>query len=293
MKKILISGSIANDYIMNFNDKFGTYILPEKTHQLSVNFNISELHAHAWWAGQNICYNLGLLWQESILLWAVWKERKANEFSEKWIDYSYTVVSETLHTATANIMTDEDNNQITAFYPGAILESIKQWVPEGEYSYMMVSPNLPDTMYTHVKEASEKNIPVFFDPGQPLSAFSKEQLLDILKYATYLIVNEYELDLLLSMTELEEAELSEMLDAYIVTLWGNWSRFVSAQESFEVPAIPVEEVKDPTGAGDAFRAWLLYALHNDLWWKSGMELWTKIAHACIQCHGTQVHTFDQ
>lgn len=290
MKKILVSGSIANDYIMNFHDAFGKYILPEKTHQLSVSFNINELHAHAWWAGANISYNLALLEQESVLLWAVGKEYQASDLLQQRADLSHTVVSDTLHTAVANIMTDEKNNQITAFYPGAILESGKQSIPEGQYSVAIVSPNLPDTMLMHVKEASVRWIPVFFDPGQPLPAFSKEQLLEALEAASYLILNEYEYDLLLQMTDLQAEQLLEYVQVYIVTLWENGSRYFSQDENFEVPAIPTDSGVDPTGAGDAYRAWLLYALHHEQSWKEGMELGSKLAHACIQMHGTQRHS---
>ncbi len=294
-KKILVSGSIANDYIMNFHDEFGNYILPEKTHQLSVNFNINELHAHAGGAGQNICYNLGLLEQKSTLLWAVWQERRASEFNQQWIDYTHTIVSETYHTAVANIMTDDKNNQITAFYPGAIFESWQAHIAdvEGEIAIAIVSPNAPDTMAQHVRECKELDIPVIFDPGQPLSAYSKELLVQTLVSATYLIVNEYELELLCKIAEIQESDLLDYVQAYIVTLWGAWSRYVSAQESFTVSAEQLwdDMVLDPTGAGDAYRAGILHAyLHWDDW-RSGMELGSKLAAACIQMHGTQRHSF--
>lgn len=291
-KKILVSGSIANDYIMNFHDQFGRYILPEKTHQLSVSFNISELHAFAGWTGANIAYNLALLDQESVLLGAVGKEFVFADFMQQWVDMQYTVISESLHTAVANIMTDEKNNQITAFYPGAIAESWKQSIPDIDISYAIVSPNAPETMVMHVQQCAEKRIPVFFDPGQPLPAFSKEQLLTTLEAATYLIVNEYELDLLCIMTDLKEKTLLDYVDAYIVTLGAWWSSYVSKQESFSVDAVFVEYVVDPTWAGDAYRAGLLYALYHGQWRKAGMELWSQLAAACVQMHGTQRHEFS-
>jgi len=292
---ILVSGSIANDYIMNFHDQFGKYILPDKTHELSVNFNINELHAHAWGAWANISYNLWLLWQKSVLLGAIGKEYKASEFMKTRANWEYTVVSESLHTATANIMTDEKNNQITAFYPWALLESGKQSVldVQGDFSYAIVSPNLPDTMIAHVKQCAERGIPVIFDPGQPLSAFSKEQLLETLGAANHLIVNEYELDLLCKIADIDVSELLNYVESYIVTLGASWSRYISEQETFDVPATPTEWVLDPTGAGDAFRAWILYELHHGNGWRSGMELWSELAHACIQMHGTQRHDFER
>ena len=295
-KKILVSGSIANDYIMNFHDEFGNYILPEKTHQLSVSFNINELNVNAGWAGQNISYNLWLLGQKSTLLWAVGQERQASEFNKEWIDYTHTIVSEKYHTAIANILTDDKSNQINWFYPGAIFESGQAHIAdvEGEIAIAIVSPNAPDTMSQHVRECNELDIPVIFDPGQPLPAFSQELLIQTLEAATYLIVNEYELELLCKIAEIQESDLIDMVQAYIVTLWAEWSRYVSRDESFAVAAqqLSNDVVLDPTWAGDSFRAGILYTLHHGLGWKEGMELGSKLAAACIQMHGTQRHSFE-
>ncbi len=292
MKQILVSGSIANDYIMNFHDEFGKYILPEKTNQLSVWFNIDEFHAHNGGAGQNISYNLWLLKQESILLGAVGKERLASEFNKQWIDYTYTVISETHHTAVANIMTDNKNNQITSFYPWASFDAHLMSIDQvkQEISIAIVAPNAPETMMNHTIQCKKNGIPVIFDPGQPLPVFSKQMLHDTLTAATYLIVNEYELDLLCKIAELQESDLLQFVDAYIVTLGSNGSRYVDKNETFTVPAELISEVKDPTWAWDSFRAGILYCIHHGKTWKEGMELWSKLAAACIQVHGTQTHT---
>ena len=292
---ILVSGSIANDYIMNFHDQFGKYILPDHTDKLSVNFNINELQSHSWWAWHNIAYNLGLLWEKALLLGAVWKEFVATDWQKKHIDYRYTYVSETLGTPSAHIITDEHNNQITAFYPWASAESGQQSVHDvtEEVAIGIVWPNNPLTMLQHLKECKERWIPVIFDPGQPLSAFNKEQLHTALTNATYLIVNEYELALLCKLAELEEKQLLNYVESYIVTLWAEWSCFTSKDDSFTVDALLVEHVVDPTGAGDSFRAWVLWSLKHNKWRKYGMELWSKLASECIQFHGTQHHKYAE
>lgn len=295
MSHILVSGSIAYDYIMDFTDEFGKYILPDRTDKLSVCFNINTLERRAGWAWHNIAYNLALLWEKALLMWAVGEDFQASEKNKNTIDYRYTHISRSLGTPSAHIITDMENNQITAFYPGASVESWQQSVRDvkEEIACMIVSPNNPATMIKHLIECKELDVPVIFDPGQPLSAFSKEQLHQALEATSYLIVNEYELNLLCKMAEIEEYDLLEYVENYIVTLWAQWSKFVSKSEDFVVSAIPVERVADPTGAGDAFRAWVLRAFKNKKTWKEGMEIGSKLASACVQKYGTQEHEINQ
>lgn len=291
MKHILASGSIAHDYIMNFHDQFGNYIMPEKTHSLSVNFNIQELQRHEWGAAHNIAYNLALLDEKALCVWAVGKWFVTTPFNQKNIDYTYTITSPWLWTPSAHIITDEKNNQITAFYPGALIESGQQSLLDvkEELSIAIMAPNMPTTMVKHLQECKELGVPVIFDPWQPLSAFTKEQILVSLEAATYLICNEYELALLCKMAEISQDDLLQYVDAYIETLGAQWARYNSKDETFVVPTQKVDNVVDPTWAGDAFRAWILWALHNDKSWKEGMEKWTELACACIQQYGTQNH----
>ena len=189
-------------------------------------------------------------------------------------------------------MTDTKGNQITSFYPGASFESDTMSIDQviEEIAIAIVAPNAPVTMMHHVMQCQEEWIPVIFDPGQPLPAFSKEMLHDTLQAATYLIVNEYELNLLCKIAEIEEPEILDYVEAYIVTLAEKWSRYVSTDETFEVPAEPIASLKDPTWAGDSFRAGILYAYVHGQSWKEGMELGSRLAAACIQTAGTQCHT---
>jgi len=155
--------------------------------------------------------------------------------------------------------------------------------------YAIVSPNNPATMLKHLLECKEAWIPVIFDPWQPLSAFSKEQLHQALNATDCLIVNEYELHLFCKLADIEEDALLDFVDTYIVTLWAEGSKFISKEGVFHIPAEPVERVLDPTGAGDAYRAGVLRALKHNKWWKEGMQLGSKLASACVQAYGTQEH----
>lgn len=291
MKKILVCWSIAFDIIKTFPDEFSKFILADKLDEISVCFNVASKQVLAWWAGHNIAYNLALLGEKALLVWWVGKDFSTTQFNEKNIDYSYVATHPEHLTATANITSDSKWNQITTFYPWASvasndvsIDAIKEACSIG-----IVSPDDPNAMLKHLKWCKERSIPVIFDPGQPLPAFSKQMLHEALEAATYVILNEYERDLLCQIAEIEEPDLLTYVDAYIITLAGKWSRFVSKEETLEVPAIPVQEVVDPTWAGDSYRAGILHALHHGNSRKEGMELWTKLAHACIQCTWTQIH----
>lgn len=291
---LLVSWSIAYDYIMNFPDVFSRYILPDHLDKLSVNFNIDRLHRQVWWAGHNIAYNLALLWEKALLMGAVWSDFSAPSFHTDHIDYRYTRVSKSFWTPSAHIITDEANNQITAFYPWASYEATQQFVRDVQehISLAIVSPNNPVAMLQHLLECKELGIRVIFDPGQPLSAFNRIQLRQALEACTYLIVNEYELWLLCRLAELSEDDLLDYVDAYVVTLGEHGSRYVDRASSFVVDAVATDVVVDPTGAGDAFRAGVLRWLYYDKDWRFAMSLGSVMAHYCIQHHGTQEHKME-
>lgn len=287
---LLASGSIAEDYIMRFHDTFGNYILPEKLDMLSVNFNIAKMQKHIWWAAHNICYNLALLEEPSLCVGAVGKEFVADAFNLQYIDYTYTHVSATLGTPSAHIITDDDDNQITAFYPGASAEAGEQSILtiDAPITYALVWPNNPAVMLQHLQECRQKSIPVIFDPGQPLSAFTKEMIHEALDAATYLIVNEYEQALLCKIAEIEKEQLNDFVQGHIVTLWADGAGYVSKTHKYVVDAVPTDVV-DPTWAGDAFRAGVMRWLHYAHDWQVGMQLGSVLAHYAIQHEGTQIH----
>ena len=290
---IVVSGSIAQDYIMNFHDQFGNYILPESTNNLSVSFNISELKVHAGWAGHNVAYSLGLLGEKACLFGAAGKERSPPAGNTDMIDYTYTHISETLGTPAAHIITDDQNNQITGFYPGASMEASQQSIHDApdNCTHAIISPNAPDAMLKHCREADEKGMTVIFDPGQPLSAFSTEQLHEVAGYADFLIVNEYEHSLFCKISGRSPEQLREQFATIIVTHGADGSDLYHDGEHTHVAALPAPTVADPTGAGDSFRAGLLRAIYHGHPVTTGMQIGSICARHCIQHHGTQEHRF--
>lgn len=179
------------------------------------------------------------------------------EQCEHLVDYSAVEQSMFLPTAIAHIITDDKNNQITAFYAGAILESTEQDLPEGEFSFAIISPNHPVTMMRHLQQAVTRGIVTFFDPGQPLSAFSREQLQEVVSMGVYLIVNEYEKELFLKISGYSFEELKTACAAVLITEGEQGSTLYMGAGCIHVDAFPVDEIVDPTGCGDAYRAGLL------------------------------------
>lgn len=290
MSRILVSGSIATDVIMNFHDQFGNYILPDKTDKLSVNFNVDHLVRHSGGAGHNVAYNLWLLGEYPMLVSSVWPDFSVPEQCEERIDYSGTIVSSLLPTAVAHIITDDANNQITAFYPGAIIASMQQDLPKGDFDRVIISPNHPVTMLRHLQQAVTRWMITFFDPGQPLSAFDSGQLRSVMELGVYLIVNEYENEL---FQKLAEVSFDEMVDAFVgvvVTQGENGSTLYLSDNIVHVEAFPVDQIVDPTGCGDAYRGGLLWWLHQGLDRAHAMMIWSYLASCCIQHEGTMEHS---
>lgn len=289
MSRILISWSIATDVIMNFHDQFGKYILPDHTNSLSICFNIDHLVRHPWGAGYNIAYNLALLWETPTLVSVVGYDFVPPQGLAEKIDYSAVLVDMTLPTAVAHIITDDTNNQITAFYSGAIAASTTQDLPEGDFGWAMISPNHPLTMLRHLEQAVRAGMVTFFDPGQPLSAFSREQLRWVMEQWVYLIVNEYEKALFMSIAQVTFAEMISAFAGVLVTQGENWSTLYLGDELIHVDAFPVEQIIDPTGAGDAYRWGLLWGLRHELDRPHAMQIGSYMASLCIQHEWTMEH----
>lgn len=289
MTKILISWSMAYDYIMDFQDSFKNHIMPDKIHMLSVSFYTPKLSKEKWWTGHNIAYNMWLLWEKAILLWSVW-----NDFNEKSeiIDYSNLYRVWDNLTASCYIINDKDNNQITAFYPWAMTEAINQDIPTENISYAIISPNDKETMKKHLKQSFEAWIKTFFDPGQQITNISKEELIECLNSTNYLILNDYEYSLLLEKTWIIENELKNKLEKILITLWKEWVKIIDKNEEIKVEAVKNVEVIDPTWAWDAFRAWLIVWLNKWNSWEKSCKIWALLAYNCIINYWTQKHSFS-
>ena len=292
---VLICGSIAYDHIMVFKDQFKNHILPDKVHILNVSFLVPEMRREFGGCAGNIAYNLNLL--DTSLALPMATVGKDFESYAYWMDShninrKYIKVIEDAYTAQAFITTDLDDNQITAFHPGAMNHSQENNISDvSSCSLGIVSPDGRDGMLKHAQQFTEKNIPFIFDPGQGLPMFNGEELIQFIEQANWVTVNDYEWQMMKEKTGLSKKEITEKVEALIVTRGGEGSHFYTKEGLIEVPIVEPESISDPTGCGDAYRAGLLYGLVNNM----DIEIAGKIASLMgsikISCHGTQNHTF--
>lgn len=292
----LITGSMAYDTIMVYPGEFKDSILPDKVHMLNVAFMVPELRREFGGCAGNIAYNLHLLGGQGLAMATVGSD--FGPYRERWeqlgIDMRGLLEVPETFTAQAFITTDLQDNQITAFHPGAMNEAHRMSVPTDDSIRLgTVSPDGRDGMIQHAREFAEAGIPFLFDPGQGLPMFNGEELLDFIDKATWVAVNDYEAQLIAERTGESIAMLARRVDAFIVTRGAEGSDIFTDADVLRIPAAKPAAVVDPTGCGDAYRAGLLYGLLNDYGWERTGRIASlmgaiKIAHA-----GTQNHSFTQ
>ncbi len=290
----LICGSFAYDTIMVFHDKFKNHILPDKVHILNVSFLVPDMRREFGGCAGNIAYNLKLLGEEPLPMGTVGNDfgPYADWMDEKNISRKYLCQVET-YTAQAFITTDADDNQITAFHPGAMSLSHENSVLDTEgVKIGIVSPDGRDGMIEHAEQFVEAGIPFIFDPGQGLPMFNGEELLNFAEKATWITLNDYEAQLFEDRTGKSAHELAEMVDALIITRGGEGSHIYTLKHRYEIPSAKVEAINDPTGCGDAYRAGLLYGLLNGLDWPTTGRIASLMGAIKIETHGTQNHAFS-
>jgi adenosine kinase len=291
----LICGSFAYDTIMVFQDQFKNHILPDKVHILNVAFYVPEMRREFGGCAGNIAYNLKLLGGDPVPMGTVGSD--FGPYAE-WMDYqgiprSHVLAVENSYTAQAFITTDMDDNQITAFHPGAMDASHLNRVTDApEISIGIVSPDGRQGMLDHAAQFAEAGIPFVFDPGQGLPMFGGEELKRFIAQATWVCVNDYESELLQERTGLSPHEIAEQVEALIVTLGGDGTHIYTDRQRIDIPAAAVSAMNDPTGCGDAFRAGLLYGLMNDLDWHTIGRIAALMGAIKIEHHGTQNHSFS-
>jgi adenosine kinase len=290
----LICGSMAYDTIMVFHDKFKNHILPEKIHMLSVSFLVPSMRREFGGCAGNIAYNLKLLGEEPLIMATV-----GHDFEPyaRWLDCykisrKYIKMLDHQFTGQAYITTDEDDNQITAFHPGAMNFSHENSVPNNADIHIgIVSPDGKEGMQQHAKQFADNKIPFIFDPGQGMPMFNGEELLALVEQATWLTLNDYEAELMQERTGLNLQQLAQRVEALIVTRGGEGSTIYTQGKEIHVPSAPVTNLADPTGCGDAHRAGLLYGLMNKLDWEITGRIASLMGAIKIESQGTQNHSF--
>jgi len=279
---------------MVFNDHFKNHILPDKVHMLNVSFLVPEMRRETGGCAGNIGYNLKLLGGEPQIMATVGHDFApyAEWMKQCDIDMTHIRVIDDTYTAQAFITTDQDDNQITAFHPGAMSLAHENKVSDANgVTVGIVAPDGRDGMIEHAAQFAAADIPFIFDPGQGLPMFDGEDLLRFIGQATWVAVNDYEAEMLAQRTGKSPHEIAEMVEALIVTRGGKGSQIYTTDKRYEIPAAKAEQVLDPTGCGDAYRAGLLYGLMNKLDWETTGRIASLMGAIKIAHNGTQNHSF--
>jgi len=290
----LICGSLAYDTIMVFPDRFKEHILPEKVHILNVCFMVPQMRREFGGCAGNIAYNLHLLGGDGYAMGTAGRDFDpyANWMDECGLDQRYIKKLDSEYTAQAFITTDLDDNQITAFHPGAMNGSHQTEVPtQAGISLAIISPDGKDGMQQHAQQCAQAGIPFIFDPGQGLPMFNGEELLAFIEQASYVCVNDYESQLLQERTGLTIEQIAKRVEAAIVTRGGEGSIIHVKGQSIDIPVVKASAVQDPTGCGDAYRGGLLYGLMNNLDWEVTRRIAALMGAIKIEHDGTQNHSF--
>jgi adenosine kinase len=289
---ILICGSMAYDTIMVFPDQFKKHILPEQIHILNVSFMVPDMRREYGGTAGNIAYNLKLLGDDPHIMATVGHDFApyARRLEDLGLSMRHVKRLDDQFTAQAFITTDVDDNQITAFHPGAMLSShVNRIADAGGASLGIVSPDGRDGMIEHARDFAAANIPYVFDPGQGLPMFSGEDLLQLIGPARALTVNDYEARVVEQRTGKSVEEIAGMIEAVVVTRGGEGSSVYSGGRRVDVPAVPAEAVVDPTGCGDAYRAGLLYGMARGWGWDKSARLASVMGSIKIAHRGGQNH----
>ena len=294
--RTLICGSLAYDTIMVFRDRFGRHILPDKTHMISVSFTVGDMRREWGGCAGNIAYNLKALGGDPVVMATIgddgapYRERLA----------ALGVAADGVRsvagsfTAQAYIITDLEDNQITAFHPGAMGHSHESRVGDVDGVRLgIVAPDGRDGMLKHAAEFRAAKIPFVLDPGQAMTLFSGDELVDMIDAATVVAVNDYEARLIAERTGLTVEEIARRVEALVVTLGAEGSRIHVGSATIHVPAVRPSALVDPTGCGDAHRAALLYGMAQGWDWQKTGRLGSLLGSIKIAARGGQNHAIDR
>jgi adenosine kinase len=288
---VLVSGSVAIDYIMVFQDRFKNHILPERLHVLNVSFHVPTLRRSFGGTAGNIAYHLRLLGDDPLVLASV-----GSDFTPyaEWLDRHgisrrFIRVYDDLLTAQAFITTDLDDNQITAFHSGAMERAAELRVDDvtEPMKLAIVAPNAKQAMRDVARDLKRRGIPTVIDPGQQLSSFTRDELIELVDGAALVVVNDYEWSLLQSRTEETADALVRRAGTVVVTLGEKGSRIQRGAERISIPPVRAARVVDPTGCGDAFRAGLLHGMMRGLPLETAGRIGSLLGALKVEHQGTQ------
>jgi len=294
--RIVVTGSLAYDYIMNFPGDFKDHVLPDKAHMLTVSFLVDSMQRMRGGVAGNIAYSLALLGERPLVVasagqdfgeYRAWMERQG-------VDASGIAEIEDDFTASCFINTDMANNQIVAFYPGAMAQAKNLSLVDlglRADDLVVISPTDPEAMSRYAEECRSLGVPFVFDPGKQTPRLSGEQILDGLNEASVLISNDYEFAMMAQKTGRTEEELIASAPLTVVTRGAKGSTIYADGEELEIPVAPITGVVDPTGAGDAYIAGLVFGLARDFPLEVVGRVAALAAAYAIEQQGCQEHRF--
>ncbi|MBX7234750.1 MAG: carbohydrate kinase family protein [Caldilineales bacterium] len=293
---IIVTGSIAWDFLMHFPGHFREHILADRSDKLSVSFLVDSKERHRGGCAPNIAYNLALLGNRPRLMgtagvdfddYRQWLEQVG-------VDTSLTVAFADEFTATFTVMTDLDHNQIASFHTGAMARARElsfHDLPREGVGWVIISPNDPQAMVKYARECRQLGIRFVYDPSQQLARIDRAELMESMEGAAVLTVNDYELEMAKRLSGLDEAELLQHVGALVVTRGPDGASVYARDDIHHIPAAHARALVEPTGVGDAFRAGLLTGLERDYGWPGVLRLANVAAVYVIEQVGTQNHSY--
>ena len=294
---IIITGSVAFDYLMSFPGHFQDHILPDQLHQVSLSFLVDSMRKERGGCAPNIAYSLALLGERPTVMATV-----GQDFGEyrawlegRGVDTSGIVEVEREFTSSFFVNTDQENNQIASFYIGAMARADQlsfHDLDAGEIDLAIVSPNAPAAMVKYPRECRELGIPYLYDPSQQIIRLSGEELLDGARGARMLIVNDYEFGMMKHKTGLSDDALLALSETTIVTRGEEGSSIYADGQAFHIPAIPPHPLVEPTGVGDAYRAGIIKGLLRGYPWETTGRIAALAATYVLEQYGTQNHRYS-
>ncbi len=298
--KIGVAGSVGLDHLMTFSGKFTDSFVAGSLEKVSLSFLVDSLDVRRGGCAANICYGMGVLGLNPVLIAAVGKDWADYEawLSRHGVDTSHALVSTTLYTAHFMVTTDDDLNQIASFFPGAMSEARNiELAPimekTGRFDMVVISPDDPQAMLHHSDVCRKEGIPFAADPSQQMARMSGEEIKLLIDGASYLFLNEYELALAMQKTGWSDREILEHVKIRVVTLGSKGAKVESAAGEFVQVGVPKEKSKtDPTGVGDSFRSGFIAGLAWGLSHERCAQLGSLIATYVIETMGTQEYRFS-
>jgi adenosine kinase len=297
-KAALICGSVAYDTILVFPDKFKTHILPDKIHMLNVAFMVPEMRREFGGCASNIAYGLKLLGDAGFIMATAGQdfEPYRQRMLSLGMAVDYIKVIDDSFTGQAFITTDVEDNQITAFHPGAMQYAHANHIADAAKAGIalgIVAPDGRQGMIDHAAQFATAGIPFIFDPGQGLPMFGAAELDQFIDQATWVTVNDYEWQLMQQKTGMTEADVVGKVEALIITRGAEGSFIHTKERTYSIPAAKPNAVVDPTGCGDAYRAGLIHGLLLGLDWETTGRVASLMGAMKIESRGPQNHVFTK